>query len=231
MNEMKTREWKQRRNGCISASELKNITSASGRIIDSNVDYIRHKRFERRHGFSYPVSSRYFDIGHEQEPYIVAWFRAHHPEIDLIYSGDCDEIPFWRVGWARFGASPDAFTEDHKLLVECKCLCGNGSIEFYADESTSYESKRQAVIADHGAQIMGQFLSDDAVEKIILVKYIYQDDDCDEDVDSPLADWRGIEFEFTREDFDLESMRERIIMFDQFIDLDVDPAVFKKGGK
>lgn len=228
MNDMKEKEWKRRRMGIISASELKNITSASGKIIDSNIDYIRHKRFERLHGFNYPVSSRYFDIGHEQEPYIIAWYRAHHPEVDLVYSGDCEEIPFWRVGWAKFGASPDAFTPDHKHLVECKCLCGNSTIEFFADPYTPMEAKRAAVIADHGAQLMGQFLSDDAVEKITLVKYIYQDDDCDDDTDSPLADWRGYEFDFVREDFDLESMRERIIMFDQYIDLDIDPAVLKK---
>ena len=65
--------WKRKRLGCISASELDDIVSASGKIIDGNLSYIRKKRFERKHGYTLPVSSRPMEIGKEQEPYIAQW--------------------------------------------------------------------------------------------------------------------------------------------------------------
>ena len=48
----------QARCGKITASELSEIMSASGKIIDGCVSYIRAKRWERLHGYSLPVSAR-----------------------------------------------------------------------------------------------------------------------------------------------------------------------------
>lgn len=210
--------WKKERLGRITASELGDIFSASGKIIDGNIDYVRHKRFERLHKFTYPVSAKAFDIGHEQEPYAIRWFRHNHPELPIIYAQECPQIPIWVADFANFSASPDAFTEDESIVIEVKTVVSNGNAEFYADELTSYEDKLASVKKEHGMQLAGQFLANPKVQEIWVLKYIYQRDECDEDVTSPLAEWRGHIFKFKREDFDLVEVANRIKLFDLFID-------------
>lgn len=226
--EEKEYEWLKKRVGCISASELNNLFSLSGKVTEANVDYIRKKRFERKHGYSLNVSSYAMEIGKEQESYAVEWFRENYPQFsDIIHANtDLDEIPFWTVGWAKFGASPDAFSPDETFVLEVKTVVSNADTDYYADEFTPYVDKYQRVKKEHGNQIAGQFLSNPKVEKIWLLKYIYQRDD-DFDVDSPLEKWRGVVFEFVRSDFELEKMKDRIILFDNFIDAPVDPASLK----
>lgn len=225
--ENKEKIWRQKRLGKISASELDQLVSASGKVIDTNIAYVRRKRFERVHGFSYPSFGRALEIGREMEKYACAWYRANYPLTEIVYSQELEEIPFWAVDWANFGASPDAFSADESLVVEFKTLVGLSNIEFFADERTAYAEKRQAVLKEHGNQIAGQFLSNPKVKEIRLVKYIPQSDDIDEDIDSPLAAWRGCVFMFSRNDFNLDELHDRIIWFDRFIDSDNDAKLLK----
>lgn len=227
----KEEKWLKRRLGLITASELGQITSASGKIIDGNLTYIRSKRWERRHGFTHPVFSRPMEIGNEQEPYIYEWCKANLGLSDLVYSKDLEEIPFWIATDCPVGASPDSFTPDQSLVVEFKTLVGATAIEFFGDEYTSYEEKKIAVWKDHGDQLLGQFISNSAVQEIWLVKYIYQDDDIVKDTDATTAPWRGIVFKFKREDFEasIEEMKARILLFDRMIDAPINPSDFKKG--
>ena len=231
MHMTREEKWLQKRLGMITASELGQITSASGKIIDGNLSYIRSKRWERRHGFTHPVSSRPMEIGNEQEPYIAEWCRANLGLEEIVYSKELEELPFWVASDCPLGASPDAFTPDESLVLEFKTLVGSTAIEFFGDEYTSYEEKKLAVWKDHGDQLLGQFISNDKVQAIWLVKYIYQDDDILKDVDSPLAPWRGIVFKFDRKDFEgsIEEMRNRIMLFDAMVDSHVNPSEFKKG--
>ena len=219
--------WKRERLGRITASELGDLFSASGKIIDGNIDYVRHKRFERLRGFSYPVSAKNFDIGHEQEPYAIEWFRHNHPELPIIYAMDLPLIPIWVADFANFSASPDAFTEDESIVIEVKTVVSNGNAEFYADEKTSYEDTLASVKKEHGKQIAGQFLSNSKVKEVWVLKYIYQRDECDEDVSSPLDAWRGLIFKFKREDFDLAEVASRIKLYDLFIDSDYESKALK----
>lgn len=227
----KEQKWLQKRIGMITASELGQITSASGKIIDGNLSYIRAKRWERKHGFTHPVSARAMEIGNEQEPMIFQWAVENLGLGELIYSKDLPEIPFWIASDCPVGASPDAFTPDNKIVLEFKTLVGATSIEFFGDEYTSYGEKKLAVWKDHGDQILGQFISNSAVEEIWIIKYIYQDDDIIKDTDSPLAPWRGLVFKFARKDYEasIDEMKHRIILFDKIIDTKVNPADFKKG--
>lgn len=215
----------------ITASELGNITSASGKIIDGNLSYIRAKRWERKHGFSHPVTARAMDIGNEQEPMIYQWALTNLGFNEIVYSKDLPEIPFWISTDSKVGASPDAFVPSERLVFEFKTLVGATSIEFFGDEYTPYEEKKLAVWKDHGDQLLGQFLSNSAVEEIWLIKYIYQDDDIMADTDSPLAPWRGLVFKFVRKDYEtsIDEMRERIRLIDAMIDAPINPSEFKKG--
>src|SRR5574344_1375828 len=226
---IKELQWKKKRLGIISASELSDIMSASGKIIDGNMCYVRKKRFERVRGYSLPVSAETMDIGKEQEPYAVQWFRANVTDMELVYSQELPEIPFWKADWGRFGASPDAYSPDEKMVLEVKTVVGNEQTEFFADERTSYDEKKESVLKTHGPQLAGQFLSNPKVEEIWVLKYLYQHDDIDDDTDSPLEPWRGLLFKFKREDFDLEAIKQRILLFDKFIDSEYDAKSFKSG--
>lgn len=227
----KEQKWLHRRLGMITASELGLLSSASGKITDGNLSYIRAKRWERKHGFSHPVSARAMEIGNEQEPMIFEWCKANLGFNEIIYSKDLPEIPFWIAIDCPTGASPDAFVPSHRVVFEFKTLVGATAIEFFGDEYTSYEEKKLAVWKDHGDQLLGQFISNSAVEEIWVVKYIYQDDDILKDTDSPLAPWRGLVFKFARKDYEasIEELRRRIILFDKMIDAPINPAEFKKG--
>lgn len=223
--------WLKRRIGMITASELSNIMSASGKIIDGNLSYIRTKRWERNHGFSHPVSAKAMDIGNEQEPMIHQWAMENLGLGDLVYSKDLEEIPFWIAPDCPLGASPDAFTRDEKIVLEYKTLVGATAIEFFGDDYTSYEEKKMAVWKDHGDQLCGQFLSNHTVEQIWVIKYIYQDDDIMADTDSPLAPWRGLVFKFERSSYvnTIEAIKNRTLIFDKMIDAPINPSEFKKG--
>lgn len=227
----KEKIWLKQRCGYITASMLSDIVSKSGRITKMNTGAIRSKRFERKHGFCLPVSARPMEIGKANEPYAVAWFREHFPDIPIIYSQELPEIPFWSVDWAKFGASPDAFTEDKSHIVEFKTVVSNTNVEFFADECTSYEEKKAKVWEEHGDQLLGQFLASPSTEIITLVKHIPQDDLNDEDLDSPLADWRGSIYVFNRRDFEgsLRLMKDRIILIDKMIDSVINPSEFESG--
>ena len=224
-------KWLKARCGVITASELSSITSASGKIIDGNLTYIRSKRWERKHGFSHPVSSRPMEIGTEQEPMAVEWIRANLGFPEVIYSKELPEIPFWKAEDCPLGASPDAFLPDESIVFEIKTNVSPATIEFYNDEFTLYEEKKEAVLKEYGDQILGQFLSNDKVKEIWLVRYTYQDDDIMSDTDSPLAPWRGIVFKFKRDDYymSIAALRARVKIINAMIDAPVNPSEFKKG--
>lgn len=215
----------------ITASELGQITSAKGGIIETNLSYIRAKRWERKHGFSHPVYAHAMEVGNQQEPMIYQWCKANLGFNEIVYSKDLPEIPFWVAPDCPVGASPDAFVPSERLVFEFKTLVGSTAIEYFGDGYTSYEEKKVSVWKDHGDQLLGQFLSNPNVEEIWLVKYIFQDDDIMEDTDSPLAPWRGLVFKFARKDFEasIEEMRQRVILFDKMIDAPINPTDFKKG--
>lgn len=228
----KEQKWKKQRLGNITASELSNLTSASGKIIDGNIDYIRSKRFERNHGFSLPVTSKAMEAGHEGEPYAVAWYRENYASPEIIYSQELPEIPVWmNPDVPNFGASPDAFTEDERIEMEIKCTIGNSTIEFFFDPATAYEEKKARVWKEHGPQMLGQFVSNPRLEKIWLLKYCPANDLIDDDLDSPLAPWRGVIFEFERKNFEasIAEMAERINLFNAMIASDINPSQFKEG--
>lgn len=223
--------WLKRRCGYISASNLSEVVSVSGKITEGNIDYIRAKRWERCHGYALPLVASPMLIGKEQEPYAIEWFRSNMRDVEIIYSAELAEIPFWNVAWAKFGASPDAFSPDERLVVEVKTVVSNKEKCFYGDDATSYEQKYAKVKKDHLPQILGQFLSNNKVEEIWVLKYLYQDDNILDDVDSPLCSWRGQIYKFNRIDYSeqLSSLRARICLIDKMIDSPYTPEDFKLG--
>lgn len=130
-----------------------------------------------------------------------------------------------------FGASPDAYSEDESVVLEFKTMVGNETVEFFCDERTSEEEKYFRVFKEHGPQILGLFLSNPKVKTVVLVKYVGQRDDIMKDTSSPLAPWRGVVFRFRREDYaeSIEDMRRRVLLFDAFIDSDMNPSRMKEG--
>ena len=175
------------------------------------------------------------DIGNENEPMIFEWVKANCPGTEnVVYSKDQElgEIPFWVPEDAPyFGASPDAFTFERDVIWEFKTLVGNEATCFFMDEFTPMADKTARVLKEHGDQILGLFISEPRARTIKLVKYAFQRDDVEKDIDSPLATWRGLVFEFKRETFSesIEEMRWRIELFNLMIDAPVNPVEFKDG--
>lgn len=233
INMDKETAWKQKRLGLITASELAALDSKSGKIGETALSYIRSKRWERNHGFSLPVSSYAMELGHICEPYAIEWYRANYPQSKIIYAQEVPEaIPFWtNPAVPNFGASPDAFSPDEMIVVEVKNVVSNGQREFYFDPATSFLEKKAKAWDEHGAQIVGEMLSNPKVILVRLLKYCAQIDDVLQDTDSPLAPWRGIVFEFERKDYEasLAVLAERIKLFNAFIASDINPSEFKKG--
>lgn len=229
----KEQKWLQKRLGLITASELAALDSKSGKIGETALSYIRSKRWERNHGFSLPVSSYAMELGHICEPYAIEWYRANYPQSKIIYAQEVPEaIPFWtNPAVPNFGASPDAFSPDEMIVVEVKNVVSNGQREFYFDPATSFLEKKAKAWDEHGAQIVGEMLSNPKVILVRLLKYCAQIDDVLQDTDSPLAPWRGLVFKFARKDFEasIEKMKRRIILFDKMIDAPINPSEFKKG--
>ena len=231
----KEEQWLRKRLGLITASELKEITSASGRIIDGTVSYIRRKRFERRHGYALPVSSRAMEIGNETEPMIFEWLKADCKDGEdpsaIVYSKDLPEIPFWLAPDCPLGASPDAYTKDERVIFEFKTLVGNENVEFFCDSYTSIEEKKARVFKEHSDQILGLFLSNPKAQLVVVIKYAPQLDDVMDDRDSPLVSWRGHRFLFSRKQYEhsIEVMRQRIILINAMIDAPINPSEFKSG--
>lgn len=230
--------WMQLRCGRITASELGDIMSASGGIIDGNLAYIRSKRFERKHGYSLPVSSRPMEIGNETEPMIFRWAMENRDlfikdkSLEFVYSKDLDEVPFWiPEDVPNFGASPDAFSTDESVVIEFKTLVGNEPTEFFMDDKTSAFDKNLRIVKEHGDQLIGQFISNPKTQVIHLIKYAPQRDDVMKDCDSPLAPWRGYVFTMKREDSELcmRDMVNRIKFFNALIDSDINPRDMKSG--
>lgn len=228
----KEERWKQKRLGRITASELSSIDSKSGKIGETALSYIRSKRWERNHGFSLPVSSYAMEQGRICEPYAIEWYRVNYPQSKIIYAQELPEIPFWENPEVQaFGASPDAYSPDETIVVEVKNVVSNGQREFYFDPATSFVEKKAKVWDEHGSQILGQFVSNSRVQLIRLLKYCSQIDDVLQDLDSPLALWRGMVFEFERRDYEasIAETAERIKLFNAFIASDINPSEFKKG--
>lgn len=233
----KEQRWMDARCGRITASELSEIMSASGKIIDGCVSYIRAKRWEREHGYSIPVSSKTMDLGNENEPMIYKWVIQNGvsaPYGWVIYSKDesLKNIPFWSpADVPYFGASPDAFAIDEETVFEFKTLVGNESTYFFMDKYTPYVDKKARVLKEHGDQILGLFISNPKVKRVVLVKYVFQRDDVEKDLDSPLAPWRGLTFTFEREDYEgsIAAMKKRIELFNAMIDAPINPVEFKSG--
>ena len=218
---MNEKDWLKQRCGLITASELNKIVEGKTKAtLKGTLDYISKKRFERSRQFPIQVNARNFEIGNEQEPYIIGWLNENHPDVDIVFSKDFDEIPFERVDWAKFGASLDAWTKDEDIIIELKTLVGETNIYFFSDPTISYEAKRAFVLEEHGNQLKGQLLARPQAKEIWVVKYIYKDDFNELDTDPTTAEWRGQIFKFKREDFgnSIEDMKDRIIIIDKFID-------------
>lgn len=225
-------KWRLERCGYITASMLSDITSKSGKIIDGNLTAIRSKRFERKHGYPLQTTSRVMEIGTENEKVVIEWFRNQYPNMPIIYAQEVEGgIPFWTVDWAKFGASPDAYTPDERIIIDCKTVVSNSNIEFFADEYTSFDEKKAKVWDEHGDQILGLWLANPKSEEVWIVKHIYCDEFNDFEPADPLAPWRGLVFPFKREDYStsLGEMKDRIILIDKMIDAPINPSKFKMG--
>lgn len=226
-------EWLQSRCGCFSASELHLLMSSSGKFTQGNISYLYKIQRERELGRpKMNPDSPALRFGRDNEPYAVEWLRANHPEFNLFYVGDVDKSATFVKAFEFFGATPDSFwyskqiepvTWDNILsgekdIVEIKCVYGDTEENYIFSPTVPFEDKKSHVKAEHGDQIAGQFIAFPGVSLIFLLKYLPQNDMDDFDFDSPLDPRRGIIFKFTRDEFDLDYYKKRIIFAHNYLE-------------
>lgn len=224
----KERDWHLKKVGKFSASCAKDLMSASGKWIEGNIDYLYEIQYQRLTGEPEPpVSSRPMQIGIENEPYAIEWFRANYPTMNILH---CDkdftekifDEPFAEM---MFGVSPDAFVfkQDSGInidgapyvyserfkqyissLIEIKCVVGRKNIVRYFSPTLAFEVKRDMAKKEHIWQMAAQMLAYPNVQKIILLKYLPQIDENPWDLRDVTDPSRGIMFEFSRTELAVE---------------------------
>ena len=196
-------QWLIKRAGFISASCLSDLM-CKGRGKDwgdTAISYLRKVEYERMMGTpGINKDAPALRFGRENEPYAVEWIKANFHADVRYYEEDFEEKPFITVPWAKFGATRDVTVV---LLVE---------------------PKKAEALKEHRDQIAGQFLACPTVQKIHILKYNPQRDECDWDIMDPTDPRRGIIFTITREEMGdyLDKVKERIIKADKFLNTGLD---------
>ncbi|MEG0629916.1 MAG: YqaJ viral recombinase family protein [Christensenellaceae bacterium] len=223
--EDKELRWLQKRIGCFCASEISSIMSASGKWTLSNIDFLYTKQRERKKRFPAPqIYVKQFNFGNDNEPYAIEWLKVNKPELNIKHClEDFDDIIFVKTDY-NLGASPDCIVEDKtdfkkNALVEIKCIYGEREEARMFSDTYSYDKKRLGVFKEHKDQLAVQLICFPSVNNIWVLKYSPQRDDNDFDTDSPTESWRGILFEFTRDEFGdyLNEIEERAKFADEYL--------------
>lgn len=230
-------EWLQSRCGCFSASELHLLMSSSGKFTQGNISYLYKIQRERELGRpKMSPDAPALRFGRENEPYAIEWLKEHPIEdkYQPIYVGDFDKSKTFVKNTHYFGATPDCFVVhgeipseltwewllscNKKAIVEIKCIYGDAEENYIFSPTVPFDEKKAHVKDEHGDQIAGQFISFPKVRTIFLLKYLPQNDIDDFDLDSPLDPRRGIIFKFTRDEFDLDYYKKRIIFAHNYLE-------------
>lgn len=218
--------WIKKRIGFISASHLSDLMTKGkgvpfGKTAISYLYRVEMERYLNEPSINRDAPALRF--GRENEKYAVEWLRHNFSWRIRYYEDDFLEKPFITVDWAKFGATPDVDIpnkdDSPKEIIEIKTTYSDGSIYDYFSPSRPYEKKRALALEEHKEQMAGQLLACPTCEKIWILKYNPQRDDCDWDVRSIIDESRGIMFGFTREEFGLylDEVKTRIIQADEYL--------------
>lgn len=224
-------QWLIKRAGFISASCLSDLM-CKGRGKDwgdTAISYLRKVEYERMMGTpGINKDAPALRFGRENEPYAVEWIKSNFYADVRYYEEDFEDKPFITVPWAKFGATPDVDIADENgnpiEIIEIKCTFSETSTYFYFSPSAPESRKKAEALKEHRDQIAGQFLACPTVQKIHILKYNPQRDECDWDIMDPTDPRRGIMFTITREEMGdyLETVKDRIIKADTFLNTGLD---------
>lgn len=169
--EQKEIEWKEKRQGKITASTLPDLMKAGKGCLfgKTALDAMYLVRYERRNKtIRENGSNKAFDWGHENEPLAVEWVRTQLMNEIKSCTTDFEDIVF-NEPFEGFGDSPDFYVygRDKKVIAlgEIKCPMSQGKIESLQFTSSIDEKD------EHYWQFLGHFLGRPDVDKLYYVIY------------------------------------------------------------
>lgn len=169
--EQKEIEWKEKRQGKITASTLPDLMKAGKGCPfgKTALDALYVVRYERRTGaMRENGSAKAFDWGHDNEPLAVEWVRTQLMNEIKSCTTDFDDIVF-NEPFEGFGDSPDFYVYgfDGKIIAlgEIKCPMSQGKIESLQFENTIDEKN------EYYYQFLGHFIGRPDVDKLYYVIY------------------------------------------------------------
>lgn len=225
--------WQLKRIGKITASEVENIMTASGKWTQTAISYLYKIQRQRTIKEPAPIkNARSLEWGKVNEPNAVEWLRENllqekYKKCTIFHCDAEGDEKFFIEGDNNFGGSPDAYLMRGRKIaayIEIKCTYGEEETNRIFSPTMPYERKRDRVLKEHLWQMVGQMALPNAPDKIILLKYDAQDTFNVFDLRSPTDPSRGIWFEFSREELSpyIEQLKERVAFANKCLDDGID---------
>ena len=159
-------EWKQKRIGKITSSELPKLMNRkrNGGIGKTGTDYLLEVMHQRQTGEDeQPAFAKAFEWGHQYEEEALEYYNSVTNQ--KCISGTYGDGPIlFRTHLPGFGDSPDAVTPDNEGVVEIKCPY-NAANHLRNCVLTAYHDK-----LEYFWQIIGHMI-DDRVKWVDFVSY------------------------------------------------------------
>lgn len=225
--------WHLKRIGKITASEVGNIMTASGKWTQTAVSYLYKIQRQRTIRQPAPIkNAKSLKWGKENEPEAIEWLRENflcgkYKKRTIFHCDKEGEEKVFIEGENNFGGSPDAYLMRGKKIeafIEIKCTYGEEETNRMFSPTLPYERKRERVIQEHLWQIVGQMSLPNAPDKLFLLKYDAQDTFDEFDVRSTTDPSRGLLFEFSREELApyIATLKERVAFANKCLDEGID---------
>lgn len=226
-------KWHLKRIGKITASEVDNIMTASGRWTQTAVSYLYKIQRQRTIREPAPIkNAKSLKWGQQNEADAIEWLRENFLKGQYkrytIFHCDLDgDEKIFIEGENNFGGSPDAYLMKGGHIVayiEIKCVYGEEETNRIFSPTVQYEKKRMRVFEEHRWQLAGQMALPNAPDKIFLMKYDAQDVFNEFDLRSPVDPSRGLLFEFSREELApyIEKLKVRVTFANKCLEDGID---------
>lgn len=214
-------QWHLKRIGKITASEVHNIMTKSGKWTQTAISYLYKVQRQRYINAPAPIkNARSLSWGNENESLAIEWLRENYlkgksSNFSIFHCDEDGDEKVFISGKDNFGGSPDAYLmygSKIRSYIEIKCVYGENETNWMFSPTVPLEDKRKRVYDEHIFQMAGQLLLPGSPDKIMLMKYDAPDDEDEFDMRDEFDPQRGIIFNFTKKELMpiMEEMKERV---------------------
>ena len=214
-------QWHLKRIGKITASEVHNIMTKSGKWTKTAISYLYKVQRQRFINEPAPIkNARSLSWGKANEEVAIAWLRENYlkdksSKFSIFHCDEDGDEKIFITGDDNFGGSPDAYLmygSKIRAYIEIKCVYGEEETNWIFSPTVPINEKRERVYEEHVHQLAGQLLLPGSPDKIMLLKYDAPDEDNEFDMRDAIDPRRGIIFTFTKKELQpvMDEMKERV---------------------